>query len=234
VRIKSPYRVQCRLFKQNSVICGFDGVNDGIEGMLTPEELRFLSSQGISPSDVFDGRYSQKKQAAEEAKKLGKRLVLGSPCNNGGHRLRTRSGHCVQCDTKKIAYEGRYSKSGYVYIMGSISGRLIKIGTTTNLKSRLSSVGAEAYGGFADWELLMSVKVPEAGKVEQTAIHSLGRHGVKRKYIKDNSPQTASELLECSFTQALVAIVDAINGGESAEAWRSPRWKLYDFTKVNP
>jgi hypothetical protein len=200
--------------------------------MLTPEELQFLSSQKIDPQDVFDGRYSSKTHSAEEAKRLGKRLVLGSPCKNGGHRLRTRSGHCVQCDTKKIAYEARFSKEGYVYIMGSLKSRLIKIGTTTNLQSRLNSLGAEAYGGVSDWVLLMSVKVTEAGKVEQEAIRSLSRYSVQKSYVKNGSHQNASELLACSFTQALVAVVNVVANGNNHSAWLSSEHKKYEFNKA--
>ena len=199
--------------------------------MLTEDELRFLSSQSMDPNDVFDGRHYTNKQAAEEAKRLGKRLVLGTPCNKGSHRLRTRAGHCVQCDTKKIAYEERYSKDGYVYIAGSLKGRIIKIGTTKNVENRRTALVAESYGGFSDWELLMSVKVSEAGRVEQEALRDLSGFKFDQNYSKNGKSQKAYELLSCTYTQALVAVVDAIGNGDREEAWRCERWKLFDFAR---
>lgn len=197
--------------------------------MLTENELRFLSSQKIDPNAVFDGRHYTNKQASEEAKRLGKRLVLGTPCNKGGHRLRTRAGHCVQCDTKKIAYEQRFSKDGYVYIAGSLKGRIIKIGTAKNVENRHAALIAESYGGFSDWELLMSVKVPEAGKIEQEALQDLSRFKFEGHYSKNGKPQKAYELLSCTYTQALVAVVEAIGDGHREGAWRSERWKMFEF-----
>jgi len=106
-----------------------------------------------------------------------------------------------------------------------------KIGTTKNLDKRQSSLLAEEYGGYSDWELLMSVRVPEAGRVEQEAIQGLSRFRVQSTYTKDRKSQKTYEILSCGFTQALVAIVEAIGVGENSEAWRSHKWKIYDFNQ---
>ena len=90
---------------------------------LTDDEIWFLRLRGFSPEDVYDGRYEFKEDREMAAKNAGKTLVLGPRCRAAGHRLRTRSGHCVQCDPKKIAFQERYNSPGYVYIAGSLSGR---------------------------------------------------------------------------------------------------------------
>ncbi|MDX0442480.1 hypothetical protein GOD94_27740 [Sinorhizobium medicae] len=65
--------------------------------MLTKSELLFLKTRGLDTNDVFDAKGRSIKDVRNEAKDLGKMLVLGVPCGSGGHRLRTRHGHCVQC-----------------------------------------------------------------------------------------------------------------------------------------
>src|SRR5947208_2447587 len=82
--------------------------------VLTQDEINFLSRHGLSPEDVLDGRHLSQAGARSRAEELGKTLVLGSPCRARGHKLRTRPGHCAQCDPKKIAYQGRFSSPGYV------------------------------------------------------------------------------------------------------------------------
>ncbi len=85
--------------------------------MLTQDEIFFLSRYNLSPDDVFDGRHYSQAGARQMAKELGKTLVLGSPCNAAGHRLRTRPGHCAQCDhesagpTTKMALASTPKKS---------------------------------------------------------------------------------------------------------------------------
>lgn len=89
--------------------------------MLTREEMLFLQSQGMSPGDVFDTKGRPPKAVKDEAKSAGKRLLLGAPCQAKGHRLRTRAGHCVQCDPSKIAYQRRTEVPGDVYLAVSKS-----------------------------------------------------------------------------------------------------------------
>src|SRR5437016_2824107 len=100
--------------------------------MLT-DELRFLWRHGFASDDVYDGRGQSQAYRRQAAKAAGKFFVLGEPCRAKGHRLRTRSHHCVQCDPKKIAFQRRYNSPGYVYIAGSMSGRVIKIGTAIDI-----------------------------------------------------------------------------------------------------
>src|SRR5258708_37936874 len=99
-----------------------------MEDILTDAEKRFLGWYGLGADDVYDARgmrgWLWKKRIREE----NKTVALGTPCGNGGHRLRTRSGHCVQCDPKKLAFQARHSAEQYVYIAGSGCQKLIKGG----------------------------------------------------------------------------------------------------------
>ena len=72
--------------------------------MLTPDEVLFLAAHGLTSNDVFDARPFTSAQAKEMAKKAGHSVIVGSACRAGGHRLRTRANHCVQCHPKELAF----------------------------------------------------------------------------------------------------------------------------------
>src|SRR6266545_1528099 len=109
--------------------------------LLSADEVSFLARHGYSKEDVYDGRYQSKEGRAAAAKKEGKHLVFAGVigrgnCRRMGHRLRTRAGHCIQCNPTNIAFQRREDTPGYVYIAGSLSGRVIKIGTAGGLNQR--------------------------------------------------------------------------------------------------
>src|ERR1700733_2095023 len=109
--------------------------------VLSATEIRFLASHGYSEDDVYNGLYQSKDDRAAAAKKAGKHLVLAGVVGRGNcrelsHRLRTRAGHCIQCKPLNIAFQRREDTPGYVYIAGSLSDRIIKIGTTGNIVQR--------------------------------------------------------------------------------------------------
>src|SRR5262249_11568656 len=132
----------------------------------TDDELRFLARYGVSPEDVYDARGQAQWFWKERAKEEGRELVIGSGCRARGHRLRTRAGHCVQCDPKKLGYLRHHTSAGYVYIAGTLRGRLIKIGSADNPWQRLERLRAEKYGGFADWDVLAHVSIDKRGGLE--------------------------------------------------------------------
>ena len=41
-----------------------------------------------------------------------------------GHRLRSRAGHCFQCDTARIAFVKRHHDTAYIYIAGSLETKV--------------------------------------------------------------------------------------------------------------
>jgi hypothetical protein len=197
---------------------------------LSDNELWFLRRVGLSADDVYDGRGESKDGREWAAKQAGKLLVLGPRCRAAGHRLRTRSGHCAQCDTRKIAYQQRYNSSGYVYIAGSLNGRIIKVGTAQDITQRQRQLRAEQHGGYSDWYVLFSIWVNEAGRVEHDASARVTSPRYFGTYFKDNIEQTATELLQCSFSMALQAIIDVVGGIERYSTWKSIHVNKYEFT----
>lgn len=196
-------------------------------GMLTEVELAFLISQNLTAEDVYDARGQKAKDWKNAAQDLDKPVILGSPCMKGNHRLRTRAGHCIQCDPKKIAYQKRHQLPGYVYVAGSPSSRILKIGTTGDMDQRVASLRGQAYGDIADWEILFRVWVANAGMVEGRAQALLRRFKISRTYRKDGREQVASELLQATAGMAINAIWVAIGRENHARPWRSAACSRY-------
>jgi T5orf172 domain len=144
--------------------------------LLSKEQIVFLKSQGISPAQVFDASMTKSK-ADRESQMEALELSLyfgGAACSKAGHTLRTKAGHCIQCDTSKIAYQLRHSASGYVYLAYSQSRRLAKIGFTKNHpQERVDMLRREQYANAPDWELKKNIKYEKDAGRKEFAIHSL-------------------------------------------------------------
>ena len=199
-----------------------------MKDILTESELRFLDRYRLGPEDVYDGRFIRKYIWQNAAKREGKTLVLGSPCRKLGHRLRTRAGHCVQCNPKNLKFEERFSTKQCVYIAGSLEARLIKVGTCKDIEQREGQMRYERYGDAGDWECLLFLIVDNAGQVEDKVQKRLSQFAVARPYWKDGVQQMATELYTCSFSQAQQTLMDVL-GDEALGAWRYRRTYLYEF-----
>ncbi len=95
---------------------------------LTDEELRFLYTQRIDESAVMDCSWMRPRRykwAMEEGGYLW--CISPTYCYNG-HRLRSRPGHCIQCDTSRIAFVKRHHDAAYIYIAGSLESKVVKVG----------------------------------------------------------------------------------------------------------
>lgn len=196
---------------------------------LSNDEKSFLKEQGYDERDVFDARRLSTAEWKREVRLARLTFALGSPCKQYGHRLRTRSGHCVQCDTSKLAYQRRFHTPGYVYIAGSISARLVKIGVASDIQQRESNLRNQGYGGIRDWRMLFHAKVVNGGRVEHAALTALSRYQHKRPFQKDGELVDAGEILKCSFTTAINAISKPIEDDGATELFMSPNWTDYDF-----
>ena len=121
---------------------------------LTHKQIEFLKSQGISPSQVFDASTVSTK-TERESRMTALELYFyygGAECRKGGHTLRTKAGHCIQCDHSKIAYQLRSSAAGYVYLAFSKNKKLSKVGFTKNHPSeRIGLLVKESYANADDW-----------------------------------------------------------------------------------
>jgi hypothetical protein len=103
---------------------------------LDREQIEFLKKHKISDAELFDASGLKRQQYQVIMEQENKKFAFGvDPCSNG-HALRTRAGHCIQCNTARIAFERRHSATGQVYIAGSLKGQSIKIGFTKEKKHK--------------------------------------------------------------------------------------------------
>jgi hypothetical protein len=186
------------------------------ENFLSDEEKRFLTQHGIPTKDVLDVRSVRRREWEPQAKTRGVYIVLGSPCGRAGHRLRTRAGHCAQCDPKKIAFQKRHSATGFVYVAFSVAQKLVKIGSTSSINTRGRTLRNQEYAGANDWRIRRWARVKNMGKVENDAHSLLKGSSSPRAYQKDGRPQQAAEVYRCHPLEAIKALRTAVvsNGEE--------------------
>ena len=90
--------------------------------------LDFIEEQGLDVSLFIDAEGNPISQIREEMKANNKIFAFNStPCQSNNHTTRSISGHCIECDTARIAFTLRHYNLGIVYIAGSIRGQAGRI-----------------------------------------------------------------------------------------------------------
>ena len=93
-----------------------------------------------------------------------------------GHNLRSRSKHCIVCDTFKIQIYKELYDPGFVYIAGSKRKGIIKIGSSKDNWTIIKREGylneKKGYAETNDWKILYSVFCDKRGFHEKE-IHKL-------------------------------------------------------------
>jgi T5orf172 domain-containing protein len=128
------------------------------------------------------------------------------------------------------AFRDRHYEAGYVYIAGSLYGRVLKIGTTWDLPRQEYRLNYNGYGSLNDWKMLYSVWLDSnAGNIEHRARGRLQRYKIMRMYRKDGRLQKGREIVQCSFSIAYEALSDLISDDAKSKAWRSDYSRFYEF-----
>lgn len=172
---------------------------------LTIEQLSFLKSQGISLSLVIDAGHLTKSAREALMKESGHHFYYGgTPCKAAGHSLRTKAGHCIQCDTSKIAYQLRSSAAGYVYLAHSERNGYIKVGfSEIDPYNRITWLQSSSYGNVNDWEIKRSVRIQKnAGKCEFEIHAALEKWRKPVVYLKNGSTVECREIFYCTLAEA--------------------------------
>lgn len=175
----------------------------------TQEEENFILAHDL-PGPFPYVRHLTNQTWKSAAKAMGANFVVGNPCRRVGHRLRTRAGHCIQCDPSKINYQLRHSSPGAIYVANSSTMNLIKIGITTDIDNRESTLRAEGYAGTNDWVITYWRDTDNAGAIEQQVFRILRRFRTRARYLKGGAPQTAIELFSCPTENAKTAIDEVL------------------------
>lgn len=172
---------------------------------LTSEQLAFLKSQGISLSLAVDAGHLSKSAREAFMKESGHKFYYGgAPCKAAGHTLRSKAGHCIQCDTSKIAYQLRSSAAGYVYLAHSEQNGFVKVGfSEVDPYRRITWLQTSAYGDVNDWEIKRSIKIEkDAGKCEFEIHAALEKWRKPIVYLKNGQVVECREIFSCSLAEA--------------------------------
>lgn len=172
-----------------------------------PEQyLKFLKDNKISLSSVFDATGLKKQEYRKQMKALGCEVAVGvAPCKKSGHRLRSRAGHCVMCDSSKLAFQSRYRKDGVVYLVVSKSVRVLKVGCAGSADERVMSLNSIGYAGANDWKLICAFDTKEAGAAEFAIHGKLKEFLWPIKFLREEKEVTCRETFRCDVEVALVA-----------------------------
>jgi len=186
---------------------------------LSDNQVAFLQKHKIGVSEMFDATGLGRKQRIAAMEAAGKRFYFGgTPCEEAGHTLRVKAGHCIQCGTQHIAYGTRYSKPSRLYVAGSLQGRVVKVGLTLDPADRLKKLQSDRYGGFSDWKILaITGMVASAGKLEAKVHKQLEHYRRDGSYFKGDKEQDSLELLGCSFVSAADALGSSLPNGVEYE-----------------
>lgn len=197
---------------------------------ITDQEYAFLVSQKILLSQIYDARGRGPTSFYEEAKSAGLLFGIANACKNGAHRLFTRKGHCIQCDTSKIAFIRRSSNLGYVYIAATRRGRLLKVGSTSDVTRRSSTLNNEGgYAGYDDWLVISYAKIPNVGRVEFEIHKALEDLVLSMEYIKAGRKQVAREVMRGELRRIWKTYQAAIVNVPDNDRWRHPKLGSFDF-----
>jgi T5orf172 domain len=185
---------------------------------LTDDELRFLYTQRIDESAVMDCslmRPHRYKWAMEEEGYLW--CISPTYCYNG-HRLRSRPGHCIQCDTSRIAFVKRHHDAAYIYIAGSLASKVVKVGNAIWPERRVGALNTRYYGGITDWVMLYHIKFESAGKIE------FETHGRLYGYRCG-----VTEIFRCNYELARKALAEASAAYTGTDEWER-RWAVISYS----
>jgi hypothetical protein len=165
---------------------------------LTDEQIKFLNSHGVNESQTFDATGYKRSEYKEAMRELDLQIAYGvTPCEKGGHTLRTKSGHCLQCAPLNLTFSKRDNDGGILYIAYSAQSGYIKIGSSQSIDTRAKTLRQQNYGGFSDWVIHDSFFVTRlAGQIEFEMHRRLKNHLIKSEYHKDGKMQKSREIFD--------------------------------------
>lgn len=203
---------------------------------LSDDQLHFLKSQNIPLHLVFNAMGMSKSEYRPIMKELNKIVAFNvTPCNKSGHSLRTRSGHCCQCNTATLAYQKRHDAPGIVYVAGSKFGSIMKIGFSKAVEVRAESLNRTKYAGLNDWVILYALKSKSAGIIETKANSLLNKYSVEFDYNHDGEWHDSYETYHCSYSKCKELVLKAAvdHSFEIIRDIQSSKYEFQNLIKIN-
>lgn len=175
---------------------------------ITNSDYEYFHQHGMRLSEAFNCHGGSVRQYKKIMKALGKTIAVNAtPCKARGHTIRTRSNHCIQCNTRNLGFLKQHLSGGWVYIAASHSEDILKIGLTKSPDERECQLNYTGYGGISDWVLQYCLLIGErAGQLECRAHRSLRRYQVFRSYDYYGVDVACYELFNCRYVDARDAI----------------------------
>lgn len=201
---------------------------------LTQDQLEFLQAHDIHLKYVFNAKGLSKSEYRVIMKELNKLIAYNvSPCQKEGHTVRTRSGHCCQCSPASIGFQKRNDSAGIVYIAGSLTGELVKIGFSKAVEVRAQSLNYTKYAGFNDWKILFALKSEHAGRIETKSNSLLHAYSFSADYEHDGHWQDSYETYHCAYSKAKEFVEMAYTSeGYTVEIERNSTTNDYEFRNL--
>lgn len=198
---------------------------------LTKEQREFLTDQNVCLSLVFDAEGMCKTEYREVMKSLDKHIAYNTtPCKKAGHTMRTRAGHCIQCNTARIAFQKRHSEQAFVYVAGSLSRSVIKVGITNNIENRMESLNQLQYASASDWTCIHWIETKRAGEVEFSAHDTLKQFAAPTTYTRFGRTVNCLETFYCPAQKAIDAVRS--HASDILNEWSSDSLiEAYDFNE---
>lgn len=160
--------------------------------------INLLQKHGFTEEDILDATGMRAKDWKLSLAESGRRFAIGvTPCKAAGHRIRNKSGNCVQCGPRSLIHASEYNQPGLVYVAWSKSLRAVKVGiinTTRRTETRERELNRIGYGGVNDWEIFFQVHSVERGRKENSFRSHFQRSKVEIKYEKNGKLQFAKEI----------------------------------------
>ena len=201
---------------------------------LTSEQLAFLKKHKVQLKSVFDSHDVSRKDRMRIMKDLNMRIAFNvPPCSKGGHTLKNRHGHCVQCNTAILAYQARHHSKGIVYVAGSLAGKLIKIGFSKSVGVRAESLNRTKYAGFNDWVVLYALNSENAGLIESEAQSLLHKYRFAIQY-KHDGWNNSIETFHCAYSKAKEFVEKVVKEKKYVvEIEKNIQTEGYEFRNLN-
>lgn len=186
--------------------------------ILTSDQLNFLQAHDVPLSRVYNASGKKRREYQAAMRSLDMVIAYGvSPCEQAGHTLRTRAGHCAQCDVSRIAYQMRADDPGQVYVAYSGQLNMSKIGVANDTQERLRNLNSQRYGSTDDWEIVYERYSLRAGRAELGAHSRLKEYQWSRSFTKTGNLIECRELFACVPEFAVKAVEGSVEELESTK-----------------
>lgn len=174
---------------------------------LTKREIAFLARERIPTRWVMNARPFRDCNLAHCRQKMVETSTYLAFCYGPRcgfrHRLMNRRGKCVQCDQTLLERTRMSIRYAYVYLAESVTSRLVKVGSCTDLDKRERELNRhDKYAGATDWRIRASHYTIAAGMFEESLKRRLRRHQVACLSDRYGKPQQAREAFRCSYRTA--------------------------------